>query len=162
MNLKPISLDAVPRALELVERYRLLNEPDQAASICLDVLAADPSNVEARRWLLLSLTDQFGHRAGAKLEDAEAVAQEMGSEYERAYYTGIAYERLARVKLEQGAHLSLVGDWVKRAMAKYEAAEALRPAGNDDALMRWNACARLLERVPRLGAERDDEPELGD
>ena len=162
MDLKPISLDAVPRALELVERYRLLNEPDQAASICHDILVADPGNTEARRGLLLSITDQFGHRVGAKLEDAEGVARQMESEYERLYYTGIAYERWARTKLEQGAHLTLVGDWLKRAMAKYEAAEGCRPSGNDDALLRWNACVRLLARVPRLGAERDDGVELGD
>jgi hypothetical protein len=162
MDLKPISIDAVPRALELVERYRLLNEPEQAASICHDVLAADPENVEALRALFLSITDQFGHRHGTQIEDAEKIAKRMDGDYEQAYYVGIAYERWARTKLQQNAHLSLVGDWLKRAMAKYEAAEAVRPSGNDDAILRWNACARLLARVPRLRDERDHAPELGD
>jgi hypothetical protein len=29
-------------------------------------------------------------------------------------------------------------------MTWYEKAEAARPAGNDDAILRWNACLRLL------------------
>ncbi len=34
----------------------------------------------------------------------------------------------------------------------YERAEALRPPGNDDVLLRWNACARLLMRHPQAVA----------
>ena len=47
-------------------------------------------------------------------------------------------------------------------MAHYERAEALRPAGNDDALLRWNTCARVLIRNPRLASARDEyvEPYL--
>jgi hypothetical protein len=33
-DLKPISIASIPRALEKAERYRLLNEPEQAESIC--------------------------------------------------------------------------------------------------------------------------------
>lgn len=29
-------------------------------------------------------------------------------------------------------------------MDHYEKAESIRPAGNDDALLRWNACARII------------------
>jgi len=31
-------------------------------------------------------------------------------------------------------------------MSWYEKAEAVRPAANDDALLRWNTCARLIMR----------------
>jgi len=155
MELKKISKDAVPRALELAERYRLLNEPEEAASICLDVLMADPGNQQALKDLFLATTEQFGLRHGTNLEDADRVAMQFGGEYEHAYYMGIARERWARVKLQEREHLSLVGDWLRRAMEKYEQAEALRPEGNDDAMLRWNACARLLSQVPGLSTDRD-------
>ena len=46
-NLKPLSRDAVPAALIKAERYRLLNEPGEAESICLDILQVDPANRDA-------------------------------------------------------------------------------------------------------------------
>lgn len=47
-ELKPLSKKAIPRAIEKADRYRLLNEPSDAESICLDVLAVDPENQRAR------------------------------------------------------------------------------------------------------------------
>lgn len=152
-ELKKISRDAVPRALELAERYRLLNEPEQSASICNDILEVEPDNEEALRTLFLATTEQFGKRRGTSVEDAEKIAERMKGEYERAYYSGIICERWARTKLQENAHASLVGDWLHRAMRKYQEAEALRPAGNDDAVLRWNSCVRLIERVPELKQE---------
>lgn len=160
--MKSISQEAVPRALELAERYRLLNEPEQAASICHDVLATDPNNAEALRNLILATTEQFGTLHGARLEDADAIVKRMGTEYEQAYFTAIAYERWGRSQLQNKAHLTLVGDWIKRAMAQYEVAEKCRPAGNEDALLRWNACARLLAKIPGLDEEREHQPLWGD
>ena len=43
-TLKPISPEAIPEALQKAERYRLLNEPAQAESLCQDVLAVEPNN----------------------------------------------------------------------------------------------------------------------
>lgn len=43
-ELKPLSEGAIPKALKKAERYRLLNEPRQAESICQDVLSIDPDN----------------------------------------------------------------------------------------------------------------------
>jgi len=43
-ELKTLSPESVPRALAKAERYRLLNEPVEAESICLDVLAVDPQS----------------------------------------------------------------------------------------------------------------------
>ena len=161
MVLKPITIQAVPRALELAERYRLLNEPEQAASICHDVLAVEPENATARLTLFLAITEQFGHRRGTQLQDADAVANLIGGEYEHAYYLGMARERWARTELRKNSHLNLVRDFLVRAMDKYEEAEASRPVGNDDALLRWNACARLLAKVPGL-QEREHDHHLGD
>jgi hypothetical protein len=147
MELKRISAEAVGHALELAHRYRLLNEPEQAASICHDVLFTDPDNQEALRTLLLALTDQFRMR-GSRLEDAEAVAARMATEYDRLYYRGIACERWGRSQLDKGAAGTMVRSWLQKAMMLYEQSEAIRPAGNDDALLRWNACARALEHLP--------------
>lgn len=162
MSMKPISSEAIPRALELAERYRLLNEPEQAASICHDVLAADASNVEAARTLFLATTDQFDRRPGATIQDAEAIVARMASPYEREYYGGVACERWARAKLDEGVKPSWVGEWLRRAMAHYERAEAVRAPGNDDALLRWNACSRLIDAMPELAAEPETAPLHGD
>ena len=45
-------------ALEKAERYRLLNEPILAESICLDILDADPQNAKAVVTMLLAITDR--------------------------------------------------------------------------------------------------------
>jgi hypothetical protein len=34
----------------------------------------------------------------------------------------------------------------RQAMDCFEKAEAIRPAGNDDAILRWNGCARIIQR----------------
>jgi hypothetical protein len=42
-------------------------------------------------------------------------------------------------------------------MSWYEKAEKLRPSGNDDALLRWNTCARLLNERADI-VPREDPP----
>lgn len=162
MEIKPISSDSVPRALELAQRYRLLGEPEQAASICTDVLAADPGNAEARLVLFLATTEQFSLTHGPDVEDADRIVAEMPTEYERAYYGGVARERWARSRLQAGVHTAIAGDWLRRAMELYAEAERVRPAGNDDALLRWNACQRLIQRVPALALSEDATGHYGD
>lgn len=161
MPLRAISKDAIPRALDKAERYRLLNEPVEAVSICLDVLAAEPENQQALVTLLLALTDQFAH--GFKLTDAQPpdVLARLRDPYDRAYYTGIVAERQAGAVLDQGAPQApfLAHDLLSRAMRHYEEAERLRPQGNDDALLRWNTCARLMNGPavrPRPENDADD------
>jgi hypothetical protein len=149
MNLKPISSDAVPRALELAERYRLLNEPEQAESICRDALAANPGDQMATRTLLLALSDQFHHNPNSTVQHAQELAQSLTDKYERHYYTGVVLERWARTKLQQKQPTSMVVDWLHRAMEQFDLAEAERPAHNDAAILRWNTCARLLQKLPQ-------------
>jgi hypothetical protein len=162
--LKPLSPEAVPRALAKAERYRLLNEPGEAESICLDALDADPENQEALVTLLLAVTDQFDDDVTTAVTRARTCTERMGSEYDRAYYTGIIWERRAKARLKRAVPDCgpRAYDWLREAMNWYEKAEAVRPAGNDDALLRWNACARLIMRDRRLvpAAEESGEPLL--
>ena len=160
-DLKPLSKEAVPAALAKAERYRLLNEPGEAESICLDVLQADPGNDEAMVMLLLTLTDQFPHDASSTaVARAGELAAGLADEYERHYYGGIIRERVGKAVLQRDRYgaAATAADWLRDAMTFYERAEAHRPAQNDDALLRWNACARLLMRLP-AAAPDVHEPE---
>ena len=148
IELKRISPDGIPHALERAERYRLLNDPAQAESICRDVLAVDPENQTALRALILALTDQFSASgaATAAREARDHIAQ-LDDEYDRAYFTGIVYERETRAYLERkNVVRSAAYDGFRHAMEWYERAEALRPPGNVDAILRWNSCVRAIER----------------
>jgi hypothetical protein len=148
-QLKMLSPDALPGALEKAHLYRLLNEPAEAESICRDVLDVEPDNQDALITLLLALTDQFDAEPPAALSDARNVAERLANPYTHAYYTGVAYERRAKAQLRQnvpGAGPQAY-EWLREAMSRFEKAEMIRPAGNDDALLRWNACARLLMRA---------------
>ena len=152
LQLKPLSPEAIPRSLEKAERYRLLNEPAEAESICLDVLRIDPEHQQALIILLLALTDQFASELGPVLVRAEEVLVRLRGEYDRAYYAGIICERRAKARLNHdspGAEFR-AHHWLEKAMALYERAEALCPAGNDDATLRWNTCARILMANPQL------------
>ncbi len=162
-ELKTLSPEAVPRALAKAERYRLLNEPGEAVSICLDALAIDPDNQEAIATLLLAITEQF-EADPTRVSEAWKTAGQLTDEYERIYYTGIIHERRAKALLR---HATPRGgprayEWLLEAMACYEKAEALRPSNNDDALLRWNACARLIMSDQRLApiSEEPSEPLL--
>jgi hypothetical protein len=155
-ELKPISKEAIPEALEKAQRYRLLNEPAQAESICHDVLAVDSHNQQALITLLLAITDQFGH--GGATSRARDVLRRMEGSYEKAYYGGIIWERTARAQLRQGSPNSAFTayDGLRRAMELYEEAERSRPAANDDAILRWNCCARTLNQNHNLRPRPDE------
>jgi len=150
-ELKPITSDAIPRALEKAERYRLLNEPSDAESICLDVLRIDPENQKALVVMLLAVTDQF-EGFTVDVSRAQEVLRRLRNEYDRAYYAGIIGERRAKAQLKKGGPGSgyVAYDGFREAMTFYEKAEALRPPGNDDAILRWNACARVLMDHPSI------------
>ena len=141
----------------------MLNEPAEAESICLDVLRADPENQSALITLLLAVTDRFGKGYGVSDTQAKELLARVKGEYERAYYTGILAERRAKAKLAQGTPGSryYAYDGFRDAMDWFEKAEALRPAGNDDALLRWNTCARIIEKNRLVPREEDNvEPPL--
>jgi len=163
-ELKPISPDAVPVALSKVERYRLLNEPWQAESICRDILRIEPENQAALVMLLLSLSDQFGK--GVTAAQAREVLTQIRGEYERSYYAGIICERWADSLIRKGSPGAgfIAYDHLREAMEHYQQAEHLRPEGNDDAILRWNTCARILMRNRDLRPRGEEafEPALED
>jgi hypothetical protein len=162
-ELKTLHKDAISAALEKAERYRLLNEPAEAESICLDILAVDPENQQAIVTLLLALTDRFEKGYGVSDTQAKELLARLKSAYDRTYYNGIVAERRAKVKLRQNTPdcRFQAYDLFRDAMSYFEKAEAIRPAGNDEALLRWNTCARIIERnklVPRGEEERIEFP----
>jgi hypothetical protein len=145
-ELKRLSQDAIPAALEKALRYRLLNEPAEAESICHDVLHIDPGNQEALVLLLLALTDRFGKGYAVGVTQAQQILPRLHSEYERAYYAGIICERRAKAQLRQGHPGSRANayEFLREAMSWFEQAEAIRPPKNDDSLLHWNTCARII------------------
>src|SRR3954463_9868211 len=102
MNLKPITHEGIPAALQKAERYRLLNDSSAAESICLDVLEIESTNQEALVSLILSITDQFHEEMGDGVHRARALLPRLSDEYERTYYAGIICERRARAHLPHG------------------------------------------------------------
>ena len=157
-ELKKISPDGIPHALEKAERYRLLNDPQQAESICLDVLAVDSDNQDALRVLILSLPDQFTSSAGGNANDARRQISKLADEYERAYFTGLVYERETRAYLERkNVVRSAAYDGFRHAMERYERPEELRPPRTVDAVLRWNSCVRAIERERLEPASHEHE-----
>ncbi len=156
-ELKPISPEAIPSAMEKAERYRLLNEPWQAESICRDIVAREPDNQEALIALLLSITDQFKSEGGKRVNDAKEVLGELRGDYEKAYYEGIIWERRATAILHRQGPGSgpVIYGRLREAMECYERAEELRPPGNDSARLRWNTCARII--MDHSEIEPDDQ-----
>jgi hypothetical protein len=149
---KPISRESVPAALQKAERYRIINDPSSAESICLDVLTVDPDNQQALVTLLLAITDQFPDGPAEGVRRARQLLPHLGDEYKRAYYAGIICERCAKAQIRPRA--PGLGEnayhWFREAMSWYEKAEMQRPAGNDESILRWNTCARILARHPEL------------
>jgi tetratricopeptide (TPR) repeat protein len=147
-KLKQLSKEAIPDALEKAQCYRFLNESVEAESICLDILEADPQNQRALAILILALTDQFQSELNPAFSKARELLARLKDEYCQNYYEGIICERRAKAHLGGGALGSghIAYDWFRRAMKAYEKAIERRLAGNDDAVLRWNACARTIMR----------------
>ena len=165
MNLKPITPAGIQAALQKAERYRLLNDSSAAESICLDILDVEPDNQTANVMLLLAITDQFPEDTGDGVKRARDVLPHLKDEYKRLYYSGIISERKAKALLRRGGLgvADVAHDWFHDAMRFYEKAEAIRPKGNDESILRYNTCVRLLGRHEHSPATRDEyEPALGE
>ena len=164
-DLKRISKEAIPRAVQKAERYRLLNQSWATESICLDILEVDPTNQPVLVMLLLAITDQFGAESRELARRAREVLGRITDPYQRAYYAGIIDERLGHAQLAQGImHAEAMAyESLKDAMDSFEKAEQLRQPGNDDAILRWNTCLRTIQRL-RLAepAEGQYEPSFGE
>ena len=165
-RLKPISKEAIPGAIQKAERYRLLNESRAAESICRDVLDIDPENQQVLVMLVLALTDQLAEGHAPVMTAVKEVLPRITDPYQRFYYTGIASERSGQAYMHRGGMGSggMAYDALRRAMEWYEKAEEIRPAGNDDSILRWNTCARLINANSHVTPHTESayEPALED
>lgn len=166
-KLKPISKEAIPRAVQKAERYRLINQSWAAESICRDILEIDHANQQVLVMLALALTDQLAEGVHATVMKAvHETLPRITDPYQRAYYTGIVSERSGQAHLHRGGMGSggMAYESLRDAMNWYEKAEAIRPAGNDDAILRWNTCARLISSHAQVAPHTETayEPALED
>lgn len=156
-KLKTISKAGIPEAISKAELYRSLNEPGEAESICRDILAVDPEHQLALRLLGLAITDQFSGDASDRYGEAEKLFQGLAGRYERLYYMGLLHERRAKAQMRVGRPPQPVAPLLGEAMRCFAEAEMIRPPDNDDAILRWNRCARLLQSHPGFQEEKESE-----
>lgn len=162
--IRSLRSEAIPSALEKAKKYRLLNDPEQAESICRDILRVDPGHTEAKITLILALTDRFTTDIASMALTAWEYTDQLPGDYEQCYFKGLICERRARAHLSQGTPASgaIAHEWIGKAFEWYDKAEKLKPPGNDDTVLRWNACARFVrdhgnvrpqapEQLPTLG-----------
>jgi len=153
LELRRLSKEAIPRALEKAERYRLLREPVEAESICRDILDVEPDNQQAVITLVLALTDQFQLRQNpSAFQDACRCVARLTDDYRKSYYAGIVFERRAKahLNLETPGSGYVAFQWLTKAMQYFEKAMQLQPMENEDALLRWNSCARIQNANPDI------------
>lgn len=156
-ELKSISPKAIPEALAKVERYRLINEPALAESIYLDILAVVPDHQQALISLVLARTDQF--QSNVNVRPAQEALARIKGDFERAYYAGIIWERLGHARIRQGGSGGASAyHALREAMNHYERAIEFAPVGNDDAILRWNTCARTIMQNPDIQPSPEEEP----
>ena len=162
IKLKTITPGAVPSALEMAQKYRLLNEPQEAESICLDILEVEPDNQDALITLLLAMTDNFDNHLSPYFDRAREVVQQLDTQYCKAYYSGIIYERRAKAHLKKGGPGSgqVAYDWFTKALDAYGEALGGCDPDNQDAVLRWNSCVRILNNHPDVKRGSDDRSEM--
>jgi hypothetical protein len=159
-TLKRIHADGIETAVQKADKYRELNQPEEAESICRDVLAVDPDHQLALRVLGLALTDRFGEAPGARYAEAQEVFGRLRDPYERAFYAGLASEREGKAQLARRVGVRSVLPLFEQALARYAEAETLRPPGNDDAVLRWNSCVRRLRALGPVEHDAGDDWEM--
>ena len=162
--LKKLAANELDSAVEKATHYRALNQPDEAESICEDVIAVDPKHQNALRVLGLAITDRFDERVVGLFEEAMKIFGRLENEYDRVYHEGVAWERLAKSHLRRGeAHAALAP--LEHALEHYERADKVAPEGNPDPTLRYNRCVRLLQSrllKDAFDSPHSREPGLGD
>lgn len=164
-ELKPLMSEAIPEALEKARHYRLLNEPWQSESICLDILRTDPDNQQVLVTLILAKTDQFEGFSKSDMDQALEAAGRVTSDYEREYCRGLIHERqgIAICKSPMPRSGFIAHGMLMQALNHYEKAEKLQIGTNMEAVLRWNAVIRFIEQQnlrPAPKEDRDVQPLL--
>jgi hypothetical protein len=153
LKLKTISKSGIPEAIAKAELYRYLNEPEEAESICRDVLAAEPKHMLGLRTLGLAITDQFTGGPSDRYSEVDGIFRRLAEPYERFYYLGLLCERRVKAQLRAGGAPHTLLPLLEKALQCFGEAEKIHPPGNDDAILRWNRCVRLLQSQPDFEAE---------
>jgi tetratricopeptide (TPR) repeat protein len=153
LKLKTISKSGIGEAIAKAELYRYLNEPEEAESICRDILEADPNHALGLRTLGLTITDQFTGAPTDRYAEVEKIFQSLKDPYEKSYYTGLLCERRVKAQLRAGQAPHTLLPLLERALQCFAEAEQIHPPGNDDAILRWNRCVRLLRSQPEFESE---------
>ena len=85
-------------------------------------------------------------------EASRSVAASIAAAIEErgAQYTGLLLERRAKAQLRAGSAAHILLPLVEEALNCFADAEKIRPVGNDDSILRWNRCVRLLESRPEF------------
>ncbi len=164
-DLKTITSESIPEALKKAERYRLLGEPDDAESICLDILAVDPENQQALITMILALSDKFSMGdLSPSYEKARELVDKLDTARGKTYYLGILYERRAKHYLKKGGPGSEEASygWFIKAMDAFDQALTECDPPNQGAILRWNSCARILNSNPDIKADSAKEEMLLD
>jgi tetratricopeptide (TPR) repeat protein len=159
-TLKPLKARNLAAAVALAKHYRDLNQPEEAESICRDVLDVTPDDHEALRTLGLALTDQFPTLWATLFDEASAIFKKLPFEYERVYYTGIAWERFAKAQLARGNAANAIHAF-EEAIARFEAADGLGSGDDPAPILHYNRCVRALTTNPLLVAQASQPPGLG-
>jgi hypothetical protein len=154
-ELKSISSSGIPEAISKAELYRYLNEPEETESICYDILVVEPDHQVALRMLGMAITDQFAGSSADRFGDAEKVLRKLTDRYEQLYYLGILHERRAKAMLRAGRVPHALLPSFEEALRCFSQAAEIRPMGNDDAILRWNRCVRILHSNPDLSADKE-------
>ncbi len=153
LKLKTISKSGIAEAIAKAELYRYLNEPEEAESICRDILVADPKHILGLRTLGLAITDQFTGGPSDRYAEVERIFQSLVEPYERLYYTGLLCERRVKAQLRSGRAPHTLLPLLEKALQCFADAEKISPPGNDDAILRWNRCVRLRQSQPDFEIE---------
>lgn len=164
-KLKELGARNLGAAVTLAKHYRDLNQPEEAESICRDILRVNPDQTEALRTLGLALTDRFPTSWMTLFDEACSIFSKLNSEYERVYYTAVAWERYAKAQLEAGRAQNAIHAF-EEAMQGFEEAERLSAADDPAPILHYNRCVRALMNHPdvvRISKEpRAPDYEFGD
>ena len=164
-ELKKLGAKNLAAAITLAKHYRDLNQPEEAESICRDVLDMAPDNEEAWRTLGLALTDRFPTAWMSLFDEACAAFEKLSSPYERVYYTGIAWERFAKAQLLAGRTHNAMHAF-EEALGRFDEAERCAQKEEPAPILHYNHCVRALTTHPELvrASEAPNQPhyEFGD
>jgi tetratricopeptide (TPR) repeat protein len=163
-ELKALGARNLVTAISLAKHYRDLNQPEEAESICRDILAVAPDEADALRTLGLALTDRFPTSWVTLFDEACTIFAKLKSDYERIYYTAVAWERYAKAQLENGRGHNAIHAF-EEAMRGFEEAERIGPADDPAPILHYNRCVRALTTHPELvrtSQEHPSEYQFGD